>query len=344
MKRNLQHIDEIRFLIIHIILINHWSINLYLAEANYNHKVADLWFDLTSPALAMISGYLFFYKTKEHFNYLKKLKTRFHSLVVPYLFWTLTFFVVYAIVKDVYVRIFHQTYWYAPEQSLSFKNLLMNVVNPPLVNFWYLQNLVLILPFNFLIYYLLKNRYVFISIILVVIACYSFKGMPGLYFNSRFLPYYLLGCYFGYNELYIPKIQLSKALSLLLIPVLVTVAIYSSPWQDEIFPFLLIKIGIAFLFLITIFNMLDSNQNSYIFKYLEKYKPHSFFLFAINMFLFSFVQRTLLKLGAGRYLHYEFFLFLFLVVSLIAVLFLAFNIAGFLRKRFSKFYYTITGR
>jgi len=237
MKRNLQHIDEIRFLVIHIVLINHWNINLYLSHAPYDHKIFDIWFDLTSPCLAVLSGYLFFYRTKEGFHYIKKLKTRFHSLVVPYLFWTLSFFVVYIVVKDVYARIFHSTFWYAPEEALTFKNVILNIVNPPLVNFWYLQNLVLILPFNFVIYYLLKNRYVYIAFFLLVLACYSFD-LADLYFQSRFLPYYLIGCFFGYNEKYLPKIPVGKLATVLFIPAVIWIALATSFWKDNVFPLL----------------------------------------------------------------------------------------------------------
>jgi fucose 4-O-acetylase-like acetyltransferase len=339
----LLHIDEIRFLIIHIVLINHWNINLYLSHAPYDHKIFDIWFDLTSPCLAVLSGYLFFYRTKEDFHYLRKLKTRFNSLVVPYLFWTLSFFVVYIVVKDVYSRIFHSTFWYAPEESLSFKNVVHNIIYPPLANFWYLQNLVFILPFNFIIYYLLKNRYVYFAFFLGVLACYSFN-LVDLFFNSRFLPYYLMGCFFGYNEKYLPRIPISTLATVILIPVLTWVALSSSPWNDNLFPFLEIKLVIVFIFILSVYNLLDSNQNSIVFKYLQKYKAFSFFLFAINMFLFSFVQRALLKLGAERYLHYEAFLLLFLVGSVVAVIALAFGIASLLKRYCSKFFYTITGR
>jgi hypothetical protein len=104
------------------------------------------------------------------------------------------------------------------------------------------------------------------------------------------------------------------------------------------------KIGFVVFFLFSVYNMLDSNQKGFVFRYLEKYKPYSFFLFASNMFLFSAVQRSLLKLGAERYIGNKYFALFFLIVSLILVLLLAFTMAGFLKRRFSKFYFFITGR
>jgi len=343
MKKNMLHIDELRFLVIHLVLINHWALNLGLVSQPFDKNVYNFFFDLTSPCLAMMSGYLFFYRTKEKFNYTRKLKTRFHSLVIPYIFWSLSFFVIYHLVKEGYTRVFHSSFWYAPESSLDFKSVLMTLLHPPLANFWYLLNLVLILPFNFVFYYLLKNRYIFWAFVLLVLACYSFN-IVDLYFNSRFLPYYLVGCYFGYNEKQLPSIPVSKLGVVLLIPVLFFVGLSTAPWKDEVFPLLEMKILIAVFFLISVYNLLDSNQDSLAFKYLEKYKPYSFFLFAINMFLFAFVQRVMLKLGAERYLHYDIVLILFLVLSLTLVILIAFMIGGTLKKRFNQFFLLITGR
>jgi hypothetical protein len=342
-KQNLLHIDELRFLVIHLVLINHWCINLYLTNSPYDHNIFNFFFDLTSPCLAMMSGYLFFYKTKEKFNYFRKLKTRFHSIVVPYVFWSLSFFLIYHVVKEIYSRMFHTTFWYAPEADLSIKNVFLTLLHPPLANFWYLLNLVFILPFNFIIYYLLRNRYVYLLVFLAVLACYSFD-LADLWFNSRFLPYYMIGCFFGYNEKYLPRIPVSRLGAIVLIPVLVFVGVSTAQWKDNVFPLLEIRILIAVFFLISVYNLLDSNQKSLTFKYLEKYKPYSFFLFAINMFLFAFVQRVLLKLGTERFLHYDVILVLFLLVSLVLVLILAYLIGGQIKKRFSQFYFLITGR
>jgi hypothetical protein len=342
MKKNLQHVDEIRFLVIHLILINHWMLDMSIANVPYNANALNFWFDQTSPALAIISGYFFFYKSREKFPYVQKLKNRWHTLVIPYLIWSLSFFVILIGIKDLYTRIFHSTFWYVPEEQLTLKTAFMHIINPPLKNFWYLQSLILILPFNFIIYYLLKNRYVFFTFFLLIVTIYTFN-LTDLYFQSRFLPYYLLGCYLGYNETTFPKVHLGKTASLILIPVMTFILVYVSYWAYM--PQLLaLRIIIVVLFLITVYNMLDSNQNSVVFRYLHRYKDFSFFLFAIHMFIFNLVQRPLLKIDGGQYIRYDFFLWLFLIVSLVSVLFITFNIAGFLKRRFSRFFLIITGR
>ena len=107
---------------------------------------------------------------------------------------------------------------------------------------------------------------------------------------------------------------------------------------------MLIKIAIVLLFSFCVFNMLDSNQNSWVFRYLQKYKAYSFFLFAINMFIFSIVQRTLLKLGAARFLGDKFFTLGFLILSYVLVILIAFTMAGFLKRKTPRFFGLITGR
>lgn len=343
MKKNLYHIDEIRFFIIHLILINHWQLNLYMAKTKVDVSLVNFFFELTSPSLSIISGYLFFYKTKEHFNFLKKLKARLNSLIVPYIFWTVTFFLVYYAMKEIFANFFHSTYWYGPVLSINFTNLIKVFVNPPLVNFWYLQNLILIIPFNFIIYYLLKNNLVFFVFFSSVIAVYAFNLFDP-YFQPRFLPFYLLGCFLGYNEKYIPTIHLKKWTSLLTIVIIFLVGTtttnidYTSVWA------IILKIAVVIFFLTAVYNLIDSNMNNGIVKYLQKNKPYSFFLFAINMFLFSLVQRFLLKIGIEPYLANKYFTLLFNIVSLAAVLWLALLIGKLLKSKVPGFYHFITGR
>ncbi|MBS1597047.1 MAG: acyltransferase family protein [Bacteroidetes bacterium] len=348
MKRNLQHIDEIRFLIIHLILINHWMLSVALIMNSVDKSLIDFWFELTSPTLSLISGYLFFYRTKENFGYIKKVKTRFHSLVVPYLFWSLTFFFIYFIIKKSYLYLFHNSFWYEPVRPMTFGNFIDTIKNPPLINFWYLQNLIFIIPFNFLIYYLLKNRWIFGLIFLAIIGIYAYDYLD-IYFSPRFLPFYLLGAFFGYNEIYIPKVNLKfytarYASSIILVPVLFFITTRTSDLDYTGILTLPYKICIVLFFVITVFNLLDANPDSWVMKYLKKYKDYSFFLFAIHMFFFTVVQRSLLKLGVEHYLLNKYYSLLFNIFSLIIVIIMSFSLARLLKTKVPKFYFLIVGR
>jgi hypothetical protein len=104
------------------------------------------------------------------------------------------------------------------------------------------------------------------------------------------------------------------------------------------------KLVIVVFFLVSVFNLLDSNQRSWVFAYLQKYKPYSFFLFAIHMFLFTIVQRALLKLGIEDHLHNKFNALLFCVFSMLIVLVMALSMGKFIKSKWSRFFFFITGR
>ena len=343
MKRNLQHIDEVRFLIIHLILINHWLLSLWIAKTNVNVSLSDWWIELTSPCLALLSGYLFFFRTREKFSFKKKVIARWHSLVIPYLAWTLTFFLLFYLMKEGYKAIFHTSYWYADIRPITFPNLLYDLVHPPLVNFWYLQNLILIIPFNFVFYYLLKNNYAFIALFIAVILIYAFKPFD-IYFEPRFLPFYLLGCWLGFNEKHVPEYKLNKFSSTILALVLCFLAVVTYHLEYSNLGIILLKVLIACSFLIGCYYFMDSNQNSWIFRYLHKYKDISFFLFAIHMFFFGIVQRGLMKAGAEPYLANKYFTLAFCIGSTLIVLIMSLTTGWLLRKYVPKFYGFITGR
>jgi len=343
MKKNLLHIDEIRFLIIHLILVNHWLTNIYITKKSVNASLIDFGFEITSPVLSMISGYLFFYKTKERFNFVKKLKARFHSLVIPYVVWTVAFFLIFFAMKEFFLKEFHTTYWYGPIVSINLTNLVSTFASPPLINFWYLQNLILILSFNLFFYCLLKNRYVYILFFSFIIAIYSFHWF-NIYFQPRFLPYYLLGCYLGYNEKHIPIVKLGKVATIVLIPALFFAGTETSHLEYTNFFIILVKIIIAISFIISLFNLIDSNVNTMIATYLRNNKVYSFFLFAIHMFLYSLVQRALLKAGLENFVYNKYYTLLFNLLSFSLVLLVALAMARFLKSKACNFYFFITGR
>jgi hypothetical protein len=341
-RKNLLHIDEIRFFVIHLILINHWITSVALVKGQVNLSLIGFWFELTSPCLSLISGYLFFYKTRYKFDFPKKLKARFQSLVVPYLFWSLSFFFVYIVIKKAFLYFFHSSFWYIPPKDLTFSNIIATIANPSLVNFWYIQNLILIVPFNYILYYLLKKNWIWFVFYAAVLIVYSYS-LANLYFSPRFLPYYLLGCFLGYHEKRIPGIPLNKIATFVLILVLGYLGTRTSFLSYSGLMVSVLKILIAVFFLVSLFNLLDSNQKSWIFRYLEKYKPYSFFLFAINMFIFTIVQRTLFKIGLLDLTNKYNALF-FTVFSAILVLVISLALGSFIKSRWSRFYFFITGR
>jgi len=129
-----------------------------------------------------------------------------------------------------------------------------------------------------------------------------------------------------------------------LIPVLFFAATGTTHLEYANFFIILLKIVIAVVFVICLFNMIDSNMSNWIVSYLRNNKGYSFFVFAIHMFLYSLVQRALLRIGLENFLYNRYYTLLFNLLSFSLVLAIALLMARFLKSRFSKFYYFITGR
>lgn len=351
MKKNLQHIDEIRFLIIHLILVNHSMLSYALIGNKVDQTLIGFWFEITSPTLALISGYLFFYGTSKHLGFLEKVRRRIPSLLVPYVIWSLAFFLIYYLLKVSISNVFHLNLWYEAVKPLTWKNALMSLVNPPLVNFWYLQNLILIIPFNFLFYYLLKNRMVSILFFMVILFIFAYHPFS-IYFNPRFLPFYMMGCYYGYHEVHLPKFKIPFSLprmranalvSICFVPVILFVSIETGYLDYEGIFLVLLKIAVVMFLVISTYNLLDAYPKGSIFRYLKKYKPYSFFLFAIHTFIFTLVQRPLFKL-VENHLQNKYFTLGFSFFTLVIVLIISLALGVIIKNRFPKFFGVITGR
>jgi fucose 4-O-acetylase-like acetyltransferase len=351
MKKNRQHIDEIRFLVIHLILVNHWMLSYDLLGGKVNTQLVNFVFELTSPTLSLMSGYLFFYGTQKHFGFVEKVKRRVPSLVIPYVIWSLGFFIIYYLVKEVSVSVFHSSFWYQAEKPPTVRNALMALVHPPVVNFWYLQNLILILPFNFLFYYLLKSRVSSILLFIVVLFIFAYNPFS-IYFEARFLPFYMMGCFFGYHEVHVPKFSFpsrflqmhtNTLVSVSWVPLTLIVIIGTGFLDYEGILLVLLKLLVVLFFVISTYNLLDANPNSLVFRYLRKFKPYSFFLFAIHTFIFTAVQRPLIKL-VEDHLENKYFTLGFSVFTLVIVLIVSLALGAIIKNKLPRFFGVITGR
>ena len=337
-KKNLFHFDEIRFLMIHLIIINHWVVDRSLVKTGIDDSLVRFWFELTSPTLAVISGYLFFYGSAERFEYRRKVKSRISSLVIPYLVWCTFFFVVINGFKLVYGFIFHENFWVHPVDRLTFVNYLRSLVVPPLANFWYLQNLILIIPLCYGIYYLLKNRWVFLATLTAVILLYWNFQLP-LYFSARFLPYYLVGCYMGYYHYQLPKIKMNPGVALLLVPV-----IYSVTWLPVGTAALQVcRLAMVLIFLFLAYNFMDTYKESWLVRYLQRNAEHSFLIFCSNIFILSVTEKGMLKLGLGRWLENKYYTLFFHLAALVITLTAIILFGRWLKNHFHRVYSLISG-
>lgn len=158
------------------------------------------------------SGYLFFLKVNE-FNkkiYIQKIKNRSKTLLIPYLFWNLIVFVVYAIaqflfpailpgepISDYSISDWLQSFW----SSSELRDGTTSPLNRPL---WYVRDLMVTVLCSPLIYLLI--RYLkFIGIgILGILWLFDVPSFVGFSFEAFF--FFSLGAWYGINKKnFLPK-------------------------------------------------------------------------------------------------------------------------------------------
>lgn len=201
-----QHLSEaitwLRFPLIFLIILLHCYSTVRLSG---NH---ELYFKLIYPfslclgetgvpGFFFISGFLFFFSKK---NYLLKLRTRFHTLLIPYLLWN-------ALLLGLYIL----AYILGFPQDINGKNIanytIIDYIRafwdrgsyddgnfvPILCPFWYIRNLLIMSILSPIVYYLIK--YLREAFLLFVAVWWLFT--PHNAFISQTILFFCLGAYFS---------------------------------------------------------------------------------------------------------------------------------------------------
>jgi hypothetical protein len=161
--------------------------------------------EIAVPAFFVMSGYFFFYYTDEwnKHSYVEKLKKRWKTLGIPYLFWNfLKFFSVVLFIgwqeKGHIVQFLQETNWWGlfwncsinPAQSQSY---------PCDVPLWYIRDLMVCCVLSFVIYQWIKRTRGYGVILLGL--CYVFDLWPDLYgLGTCALFFFSVGAYFAINK------------------------------------------------------------------------------------------------------------------------------------------------
>lgn len=146
---------------------------------------------LAVPTFFFMSGYLFFVNF-ERFSFgtwSKKIKSRFHSLLIPYILWNIIAYVYFIMLKH---------------QSISIEGLLAKIdfmfFHPADFPLWYVRDLMVLVCFTPVIYYL--SKYLYGIAMLPIVIAYLFLpefSVGFLSFSSFF--FFILGSFFCLNGL-----------------------------------------------------------------------------------------------------------------------------------------------
>lgn len=156
------------------------------------------------PLFFLMSGYLFFYKVETFNNstYLQKLKKRFKSLLVPFLFWTTFFLIVYYLMAHLpIVSKFFSIPEYTSEYILSSywaqPNEEGTMTYPLAYQFWFIRDLIVCVIISPILYYIVtKAKYlgiIFIGIAWFVGLSIPYLGIRG--FSTAAIFFFTLGAW-----------------------------------------------------------------------------------------------------------------------------------------------------
>ncbi len=171
----------------------------------------------------MVSGMLFF-RNYSHKGYLKKIKSRIHTLLIPYLIWN-TVWMLFEIVTS-YTPI-SQLFILREKFVINLPNVLDGIFRYGCNSvFWFILQLMALNLVSPVIYYVIKNKKVALAFCVLFIAFSKYINDPtGTFFNLKASIYYIIGGIIGmhYFDSIVKKSSRSTAIKALII-FLLTVA------------------------------------------------------------------------------------------------------------------------
>jgi len=215
-------IEALRFpLIIGVAFIHSASV-LHLANGSFDVQHTNLswvnfivyftqsFVDISVPIFFTISGYLFFKSEWSWGRYIDKLKRRFHTLLIPFLFWSLATLIVLAVAESIpQIRMHFAGESWPDVCSLSILgdiNVIFGTFDlyPLLHPFWFLRDLMALVIFAPVFHFIFCRKWG--GIFLIAIFCLLFAFMlpnlewpilwPGLISTC----YFSLGAYLSQRE------------------------------------------------------------------------------------------------------------------------------------------------
>lgn len=199
-----QTISWLRFPLIVGVVILHIDMS-YESEANsvyglFKYFLFDCVSSIAVPLFFFISGFLFFYKTSFSLDvYKKKLKRRFFSLVIPYLFWNLAFMLLTFIVQCFFPSLNNRKL-ICDYSMMDYLNSLWNYSGlgygcPILAPTWFLRDLIVMVVFTPVIYFFIKYSRGYVVLLLAI--CYLFSIKINIVGFPRSWLFFCLGAFFS---------------------------------------------------------------------------------------------------------------------------------------------------
>ncbi len=197
-------------LVLAILIVFRHAVNIdtYKIESGlmyWAQKFVSQFTDIIVPTFFMLSGFLFYINYNEKML-LKKWKTRFFSLVIPYFIWNLVAYLFYVVVYSIPFIADKMNQGVEP---LTFKSIIINILLGDYNALWFVRVLIVYtFIFPLLYKYVLKYKIGFIILLLVLVALnfifpsdytmyssiYGLGAFMGVHYKGLFTKRYNLVC------------------------------------------------------------------------------------------------------------------------------------------------------
>lgn len=326
-------IDNSRFILICIIVLNHFNYNIDLSPYIYSKTL--LFNEIPTPTLGLISGILFFNSNLNFEIISKKILRRIRSLLLPFVLWSFILLFIYNLSHLIYFKLNSETQILTSNEfsNFNFINYFLILLSPQ-NSLWYLQNLTFIMPLTYFIHFLLKKKF-FFFFFFIVIMLYHFQF--NIFFSVRFLPFFLLGSFIGFNNYSLFKIRIH--IFPLFILLLISLLVNNSYGYDS-FLFIIVHLANVYIFYVLLYNFLQRIKADF----LLKFSRYSFFIYLTHIIINSFITKGYIMFLGDFLLTTKYsFIFLNLIFFVLSIS-ISITIAKLLEKKYNNLYSILVGK
>ncbi len=357
-NENIQYsaIQYLRFpLIVAVLFIHSYSSTLTIhgleVGTSNDFPVYDLIRTLFSQVIAriavplffFIAGFLYFNNITDWIKekYVDKTKKRFHSLVIPYLFWNGLIILVYFVAQSIpsLSKLFSGEF--SPVSTWGFMDFLNAFWNfdhttlPILYPFWFIRDLIVITILSPIVYYLCKYLKILGVVLLGLCWILNLFSITGLSTTCVF--FFTAGAYLSINKIDVTDLFGEVFYpSVFLYPVLAIADLFTKDYDfNNYIHNAGVLVGIVFLF-----NVVSSGIKNHKIHTNSFLSNASFFVFAAHEPLLTLIRKLMLnKLPVFN----ETFLLLAYFIPIVIVITVLLTIYYILNKVFPGFCRLITG-
>jgi surface polysaccharide O-acyltransferase-like enzyme len=327
--------EKIKFIsfitMIMVLFVHSFNSTLYPVELIHtNHYATDIQnfisfhvCRIAVPFFYILSGFLFFLNFELTFtDYINKLKSRCNSLVIPYFLWVCFWTSFFYILSHVS---FTKGFINSPLslRDFSFSSLISIFNSPICYQFWFIKDLILLVIFSPILYFLIKKiALLFLVILYINLVYYNFD----LFFFSNIAVFYFsVGVFIAFNFKEINRIKIN--LHYTIIGIIWILLYFLNRFEFSVY-FIPLIIFIGLLFVWKLYD--NVNQDHKIYLIVSNWSSFSFFLFALHEPLFISMKKLgFLILGKTPYMS------LVLYFSLPFFVFTISIFIGFLTKKYT---------